>query len=411
MSGTYDVAIIGGGILGLATAMELSARYPSYRVAVLEKEAGLAAHQTGHNSGVIHAGLYYRPGSQKATLCVDGAKALRAFCDQQGIVYDLVGKVVVATDESEMPRLQALLERGTANGVEGLVMVGKERLREVEPHAAGVQALLSPKTGIIDYKQVAQAYARVSQEQGVEVVTGAKVLKIQRSGGVVALETTKGDFQATYVINCAGLYCDVVARMMGEDLPVRIIPFRGEYYRVRPEKQYLVNSLIYPVPNPEFPFLGVHFTRFIGGGVEAGPNAVLAFAREGYRMGTINAGELAATLGFRGFWAMTRKYWRMGLEEYWRSFNKKAFTKALQKLVPEVQEDDLMPGGAGVRAQAVDRSGALLDDFSIVARENALHVLNAPSPAATASLAISKHIVSLASETFGLGARHGVVGA
>ncbi len=408
MNGTYDVVIIGAGILGLATAMELSARYPSYRVVVLEKEQALAAHQTGHNSGVIHAGLYYRPGSQKATLCVDGAKMLRAFCDQQGIVYDLVGKVVVATDESELPRLQALLERGTANGVEGLEMVGVERLREVEPHAAGVQALLSPKTGIIDYKQVAQAYARVSQEKGVEITTGAKVLAIRKGGDGTTLETTKGDFQATYLINCAGLYCDIVARMMGDDVPVRIIPFRGEYYRVRPEKHYLVNSLIYPVPNPEFPFLGVHFTRFIGGGVEAGPNAVLAFAREGYRMWTVDAGELAGTLGFGGFWAMTRKYWRMGLEEYWRSFNKKAFTKALQKLVPEVREDDLLPGGAGVRAQAVDRNGALLDDFSIVARANALHVLNAPSPAATASLAISKHIVSLASETFGLESRPAV---
>lgn len=335
---------------------------------------------------------------------------LRAFCDQHGISYDLIGKVVVATDEGELPRLQALFERGTANGVEGLVMVGQERLREVEPHASGVQALLSPKTGIIDYKQVAQAYARVSQEQGVEIVTGAKVLAIRKGGDEITLETTKGDFQASYVINCAGLYCDVVARMVGDDVPVRIIPFRGEYYTVRPEKHHLVNSLIYPVPNPEFPFLGVHFTRFIGGGVEAGPNAVLAFAREGYRMWTINAGELAGTLGFGGFWAMTRKYWRMGLGEYWRSLNKKAFTKALQKLVPEVQEDDLLPGGAGVRAQAVDRSGALLDDFSIVASDHALHVLNAPSPAATASLAISKHIVSLASETFGLEAKTGVVG-
>jgi L-2-hydroxyglutarate oxidase LhgO len=410
MTKPNDVIIIGGGIVGLAVAMELSTQYPNYRIRVLEKEDRLAAHQTGHNSGVIHAGLYYRPGSQKASFCVEGAKMVREFCDQHGIAYDLVGKVVVASDESELGRLDSLYERGTANGVEGLVYIDQNRLKELEPHAVGVKGLHSPKTGIVDYKQVSAAYGKVAQENGVEITTGVKVLKVSRFGEGMELDTTAGQFETTRVINCAGLYCDEIARMMGVHLDMRIIPFRGEYYSIRREKHHLVNSLIYPVPNPEFPFLGVHFTRMIGGGVEAGPNAVLAFAKEGYRMGQVNLGEFAGTLGFGGFWAMARKYWKTGLEEFYRSMNKKAFTRALQKLVPEIQEEDLSPGGAGVRAQAVDKNGALVDDFAIVAQGNALHVLNAPSPAATASLAIARHVVSLAAESFGLEERRMVVG-
>lgn len=401
-SNSYTVGIIGGGIIGLATAMELSQRSPGLRICVVEKEAELASHQTGHNSGVIHSGLYYRPGSQKAQTCVVGAAALRDFCDRQGIVYELVGKVVVATTEDEVPALDTLYQRGTANGVEGLEMIGPERLLELEPHASGVRALLCPNTGIIDYREVSRAYARVAQEKEVAIFTGTRVLGLSQSEGQFHLETSQGDFQATYLINCAGLYSDAIARKTGAAPDVRIVPFRGEYYTLVPDKHHLVKGLIYPVPNPAFPFLGVHFTRMIHGGVEAGPNAVLAFAREGYRRGIVNLPELMGTLAYRGFWAMSRKYWKMGLREFWRSMSKKAFTASLQKLVPDIQEADLVPGGAGVRAQAVDRNGNLLDDFSIVQTEKALHVLNAPSPAATASLAIAQRIVSEATETFGL---------
>lgn len=401
-SGTYDVTIIGAGIIGLATAMELCRQHPGRRVIVLEKEQTIAAHQTGHNSGVIHAGLYYRPGSQKATFCVEGARALRAFCDEHGIRYELVGKVVVATSEEELPALEVLYRRGLTNGVEGLTMIGPERLREIEPHARGVRAIHSPNTGIVDYHEVARAYATEVQKHGGEVVTGAKVLQIARDGSVMRIETSRHAVQTRYLINCAGLYADAIARLAGVEPPVRIIPFRGEYYTVAPSAQHLVRGLIYPVPDPRFPFLGVHFTRRINGEVEAGPNAVLAFAREGYTKAKVVLGELLGTLGYVGFWAMARKYWRVGLEEFYRSFSKKAFTQALQKLVPEIQERDLAPGGAGVRAQAVDRNGVLLDDFSIVETERALHVLNAPSPAATASLAIARHLVSRAEKSFGL---------
>ena len=397
-----DLVIIGAGIIGLATAMTLSRRFPRYRVVVVEKEQELAAHQTGHNSGVIHSGLYYRPGSQKALFCVEGAQTLRAFCEENTIPYQSVGKVVVATKEQEIPALEALYQRGVENGVEDLRFIGPEELRELEPHARGVKALHCPKTGIVDYKEVTRAYAARMQEQGVALLTQAKVLRITRSEGVVHLETTRGDLQATYLINCAGLHADVIARRMGVAPDVRIIPFRGEYYTLTPEAHHLVRGLIYPVPNPQFPFLGVHFTRMVHGGVEAGPNAVLALAREGYRKRDISLPELLGTLTYRGFWAMAGRYWRTGLEEFNRSFSTGAFTHALQKLVPEIQEEDLVPTGAGVRAQAVDRKGNLLDDFSIVETENAIHVLNAPSPAATSSLAIGHHITELAGRAFGL---------
>jgi L-2-hydroxyglutarate oxidase LhgO len=398
----YDIAVIGGGIIGLATAMQLSASYPRYKVVVVEKEQEPATHQTGHNSGVIHSGLYYRPGSLKATLCVQGGRALREFCDQHGIRYESVGKVVVATRPEELPALNALYQRGTANGVEGLEMIGPERLRELEPHAYGIQAIHCPSTGIVDFKEVARAYATEMQGSGVELLTGARVMKIRRSEGLICLETARGDLLATHLINCAGLYADVVVGMMGLSSDVRIIPFRGEYYTVAPAKHHLVNRLIYPVPNPKFPFLGVHFTRRVHGGVEAGPNAMLAFAREGYHKWKTNPSELARTVTYRGFWAMARKYWKTGLEEFYRSLSKKAFTRALQRLVPEIQEKDLVQGGAGVRAQAVDRNGNLLDDFSILETESAFHVLNAPSPAATSSLAIGKYIANMASRSFSL---------
>ncbi len=398
----YDVAIIGGGILGASTAMKLTASYPKHKVVVIEKEQELAAHQTGHNSGVIHSGLYYRPGSHKATLCVQGGRELRSFCDQHGIKYDLIGKVVVATDESELPALQTLYERGAANGVEGLSIIGPQRLKEIEPHASGVKALHCPRTGIIDYKEVTRAYITQMREQGGDLFTGAKVTRIRIADGSIGLETTQGDFEAKHLINCGGLHADSIVRMMGLKPDVRIIPFRGEYYEIAPSKHSLVKGLIYPVPNPLFPFLGVHYTRLIHGGVEAGPNAVLALAREGYTKFKFNPGDFAGSLAWPGFWRMTRKYWKTGMGEMYRSFSKKAFTKALQKLLPEIREEDLLPAGSGVRAQAVDRTGFLLDDFSIVETKNAINVLNAPSPAATSSLAIGQHIANLAAKSFSL---------
>jgi len=400
ISSKYDIAIIGGGILGLATAKELSESNPRLSICVIEKENRLASHQTGHNSGVIHSGLYYRPGSHKATTCVAGSQALKAFCDENDIKYNLIGKVVVATEEDQIAALNTLHERGIANGVEGLERIGPERLREIEPHAAGIQALLCPQTGIIDYTEVAHAYAKVARKNGVNILTETKVLDLGKSEKQIHIETNQGDIHADYLINCAGLYSDVIASKIETDVDVRIVPFRGEYYKIAPEKHHLVKTLIYPVPNPAFPFLGVHFTRMIGGGVEAGPNAVLAYAREGYSHSDVNIKEFIETLSYSGFWVIAKKYWKTGLEEFWRSISKEAFTAALQKLIPEIQESDLIPGGAGVRAQAVDRNGTLLDDFSIVQSERAFHVLNAPSPAATASLAIAKQIVDGASKSF-----------
>ena len=398
----YDVVIVGGGIVGLSTAMQLKGkRFPQWQVAVVEKEAELAGHQTGHNSGVMHSGIYYRPDSQKARFCVSGLQALLRFCEENEIEYEQCGKVIIATGEEELARLQSLHERGTANGVPGLEMIGPERLNEIEPHVAGIQALWAPHTGIIDYQKVARAYAGRFQDQGGDIFTSAPVRNVTRYPGGLALETPSGALKAKRVINCAGLYADRVAEMMGERVDVRIIPFRGEYFTLRPESHHLVKGLIYPVPDPKFPFLGVHYTRTIHGQVEAGPNAVLALRREGYRKSDWNLGESWGTFSFPGFWKMSAKYWKIGLEELRRSYSKKLFVRDLQRLLPEIQEADLAPGGAGVRAQAVSRTGALLDDFHIVQGRDAVHVLNAPSPGATSSLAIGEHIVELAAEAFG----------
>ena len=399
----YDIAIIGGGIVGLATALQLSRSHPSQKSVVLEKETAIATHQTGHNSGVIHSGIYYRPGSLKARNCVEGGRALMAFCDENGIDYQLCGKVIVATDESELPRLDTLHERGTANGVPGLRMIGPEELREIEPYANGLRALHSPNTGIIDFSQVAAAYANRFRDNGGDVLTGARVTSIRRADGIVYLETPRGEIATRNVINCAGLYSDAVARMMGVQQDVRIVPFRGEYYMLAKEAERMVRGLIYPVPNPEFPFLGVHFTRTVHGEVEAGPNAVLAFAREGYRMGRVSPREMMGTLGYRGFWSMSARYWRMGMLEMYRSFSKGAFVRSLQKLVPEIKGEDLVRGNAGVRAQEVERNGLLTDDFHVTETPNAVHVRNAPSPGATASLAIGRDVVAAAAKAFGLG--------
>jgi L-2-hydroxyglutarate oxidase LhgO len=399
----YDLTIIGGGIVGLATAHALGERFPHLRLAIVEKEPRLATHQTGHNSGVIHSGIYYKPGSHKATLCVEGARLMMEFCEKQGIRYEKIGKVIVATSEEELPRLDALFERGTRNGVPGLRMLDSAELGAIEPHTRAIRAIHSPNTAIVDFTEVASALEARLRQAGTEILTGRRITRVTRSAGVVRLGTGRLDIVTRRVINCAGLYSDVVARLMGASTAVRIVPFRGEYYMLRPERHHLVRGLIYPVPDPQFPFLGVHFTRTIHGEVEAGPNAVLAFAREGYTLSTVRLGELADTLTYRGFWAMAGRYWRTGTYEMYRSISKGAFVAALKRLIPEITEADVRRGGAGVRAQALAPDGSLVDDFSIVSGPDAIHVLNAPSPAATASLAIGRHIATLAGTTFGLG--------
>jgi (S)-2-hydroxyglutarate dehydrogenase len=398
----YDVAIVGAGIVGLATGLALLERFPRLRLVVLEKESRIGTHQTGHNSGVIHSGIYYRPGSYKARLTVTGARLLTEFCERNGIRYERVGKVIVATSEAELPRLQTLYERGTANGVPGLRLLEPSALAAIEPHATAIRAIHSPSTAIVDFTEVASAMDLRLRAAGGEILTVRHITRIVRDGHGLRLCSRRGETAARRVINCAGLYSDVVAGLMGAPTALRIIPFRGEYYLIRPERHDLVRGLIYPVPDPEFPFLGVHFTRTIRGEVEAGPNAVLAFAREGYSLGQVRPGEVARALAYRGFWAMVARYWRTGSYEMYRSFSKAAFVRALQRLIPEIQPEDVRPGGAGVRAQAVAPDGTLVDDFSIVSGPDAVHVLNAPSPAATASLAIGRHIAGLAGEAFGL---------
>jgi L-2-hydroxyglutarate oxidase LhgO len=402
MSETNDVAIIGGGILGLATARALLEAAPRARLTILEKEPRLGAHQTGHNSGVIHSGIYYKPGSYKARLCVEGGRLMGEFCAAHGIRVERCGKVIVATSPAELPRLATLYERGVANGVPGLSVIEPARLRELEPKASALRAIHSPNTGIVDYGEVADVMGKELVDRGAVIHTGARVTAIARVGGELELTTARDAVRARRLVNCAGLYSDQVARLAGARPDLQIVPFRGEYYMLKPERRSLVRGLIYPVPDPEFPFLGVHFTRTIHGDVEAGPNAVLAFAREGYRFTSFDAGELGATLRYSGFWAMARKYWRTGAYEVYRSLSKGAFVRALQRLVPDLRSDDIAQGGAGVRAQAVTPDGGLVDDFRIVAEADAIHVLNAPSPAATASLAIGRHIAGLAVENFGL---------
>jgi (S)-2-hydroxyglutarate dehydrogenase len=404
MPQAVDIVVVGGGIVGLATTVALSERHPRARIHILDKEPRLAAHQTGHNSGVIHSGIYYKPGSFKARLCVEGVRLMTGFCDAHGVGWEQCGKVIVATEEAELPRLEALYERGTANGVGGLKLISAEEVREHEPHCRALRALVSPTTGIVDYVQVSEKMAGLVRQRGVEITTGAAVLSIRRTGERLVLETARGPVETRHLINCAGLHSDRVAQLMGIRPEVRIIPFRGEYYMLRPERRSLVRNLIYPVPDPEFPFLGVHFTRTVHGEVEAGPNAVLALAREGYTLGSVKPADVRGLLSYPGFWAMARRYWRMGGYELYRSFSKAAFVKSLQRLVPEIRAEDIKRGGAGVRAQAVTPQGALVDDFRIQLSGGAIHVLNAPSPGATASLAIGRHIAALAAESFRLAA-------
>lgn len=402
MAGTrVDVAVVGGGIVGVATAMAVLAR-ARVSLAVVEKESRLAAHQTGNNSGVIHSGLYYRPGSLKARNCTAGREALLRFCSEHGIPAERCGKVVVATRAEQVPVLEELRRRGEANGLVGLRTLGPGEIREIEPHAAGVAGLFVPQTGIVDYVRVTEAYAEEVRRGGGEVMLGAPVRKVARDGDGMVLETGKGEVRCRFLVNCAGLQSDRVARLAGVEPGVLIVPFRGEYYRLAQGRDGLVRNLVYPVPDPEFPFLGVHFTRMVGGGVEAGPNAVLALKREGYTRRSFSLRDTATTFAYPGFWRMARSYWRMGLGEYWRSFDKRAFVRALQALIPEIQPADLTPGGAGVRAQALDPSGRLLDDFRIVEGERQVHVLNAPSPAATASISIGATVAATALRSFGL---------
>ena len=397
----HDVTIIGGGIVGLAVALALTKRFPRLRLLLLEKENHVGQHQSSHNSGVIHSGIYYQPGSLKAKLCVEGARAMVEFCRAHGIPHQVCGKVIVATQEDEVPRLDELRRRGEANGLTGVQSIGPEQLREIEPHASGLRALVVPSTGITDYAAVCAKYAELVQAQGGVILTSTAVTGLRQLASEIMVETKGPAFSTSYLINCAGLFSDRISRMAGEEPDVMIVPFRGEYYDLVPERSSLVRGLIYPVPDPRFPFLGVHFTRRTSGSVSAGPNAVLALRREGYRRTDFNLRDMASSVMFPGFWRMAARHWRSGLDEFRRSFSKSELVRALQRLVPEVQEKDLVPGGSGVRAQALKRDGTLADDFQFVPSGKLLHVLNVPSPAATASLPIGRAIGEMAAKNFG----------
>lgn len=388
----YDFAIIGGGIVGLATGMALIQRYPQARIVVLEKENQWAFHQTGHNSGVIHSGIYYKPGSLKASLCGKGNRSMVEFCQQHGIDYYICGKVIVATEEKERPLLENLYRRGLENGL-NVTRISAEEVKEIEPHVKCLEGVRVPSTGIVNYQQVCQKYAELIKVQGGDLFLNTKVNQIVTTQNGQTLETTNGIFETRFVINCAGLHSDRIARLGKVDPQAQIVPFRGEYYELKPEKRYLVKTLIYPVPNPDFPFLGVHFTRMIDGSVHAGPNAVLSLKREGYKKTDFNLRDFTEIMTYPGFWKLAAKHADQGIEEMIRSLSKAAFVRSLQRLIPEVQSDDLIPTHAGVRAQAVMNSGKLVDDFLIVKVKNSVHICNAPSPAATSSLEIGKAVV------------------
>ncbi len=391
MNQTFDITIIGGGIVGTATALSLLKIRP-LNLLILEAESSLAAHQTGNNSGVIHSGLYYKPGSLKATNCKVGREMMYHFCEEHNLPFERCGKIVVASNQKEISTLNMLEERGRANGLEGIKRISFSEIKEYEPHAFGLEGLFVPQTGIVDYVAVTNKYAELIKKTGGEIKTNSRLIDVKSDGKDLVLFIEHDEYRTKFVVNCAGLQSDRIAKLFGVDPKLKIIPFRGEYYKLKKEKEYLVKNLIYPVPDPQFPFLGVHFTRMINGGVEAGPNAVLAFKREGYNKTDFSLRDVLEMKFYSGFWKMAAKYYKMGFEEYRRSFSKNLFVESLQKLIPEIQADDIQPGGAGVRAQALEPNGNLVDDFRIVEAERMVHVLNAPSPAATASLSIGKTI-------------------
>ncbi len=401
MNPTYDVTIIGGGIVGLATAWALS-KHSGLKVALIEAEAELSAHQTGNNSGVIHSGLYYKPGSLKAQNCVEGRQAMYRFCEEHNIAHDRCGKLVVATEDNQLEGLAELKRRGIANGLQGLRDLNSGELKKYEPHVNGIAGLLVPETGIVDYKTVSEKFGELIRQNGGSIFLNTRFLNLNTKPDGLHIETNANPLSTKNVINCGGLQSDRIARKCGVNPGVQIVPFRGEYYKIKPEKHHLVNNLIYPVPDPEFPFLGVHFTRMIDGAREAGPNAVLAFKREGYKKTSFSLKDTFETFTFPGFLHLAGKYMKMGLGEFYRSYYKQAFVRALQKLIPEITAQDIIPGGAGIRAQALETSGALVDDFRIVEAEHMIHVLNAPSPAATASISIGEKIAAMAVKDFTL---------
>jgi (S)-2-hydroxyglutarate dehydrogenase len=386
-----DIVVIGGGIVGLSTAISLSRRFPHARLVVIEKEDRWAKHQTGNNSGVIHSGIYYKPGSLKAKFATEGNRQLVEFCEKNDVNYERCGKLIVATKQSELPLLENLYQRGIANGLD-ISIVDDEQIKQQEPYVKGIKAIKVPQAGIVDYKQVCETMVLLLKEQGAELYLNTEVKKVLEHDHNVEIITTQNTFTASYVVNCAGLHSDRVTKMTGVEADLQIVPFRGEYYELKPEKIHLVKNLIYPVPNPDFPFLGVHFTRMVQGGVEAGPNAVLSLKREGYKKADIDLKDISEVMKYKGFWKLAAKYWKEGAKEMWRSYSKKAFVKSLQELIPSIQEDDLVPASAGVRAQALQSDGTLVDDFFITSGKRSIHVCNAPSPAATACLPIGKEI-------------------
>lgn len=399
MQNSHDVIIVGAGIIGLATAFALQQQHPGRRILVLDKEDRIAFHQSGRNSGVLHSGIYYKPGSLKSVTCRAGKREMEEFCERERVPYEICGKVIVAVNESERHALKALYERGSANGVR-CELIDRTRLLELEPHTSGVAAIHVPETGIVDYVQVCDRLASRITDYGNRVLTGARLLKLTETSSQITAETTAGDFTAAFVVNCAGLQSDRVASLAGGSSPARIIPFRGEYFKLRSEAAYLCRRLIYPVPDPDFPFLGVHFTRTVSGAVECGPNAVLALAREAYRKTDFGISDLVGTVTYRGFMRLAARHWRAGAGEMWRSMSKPAFVSALRRLIPKITGSDLLPAPAGIRAQAVAPDGSLLDDFSFYETRRVLNVINAPSPAATASLAVGRMIADKLARRF-----------